>query len=75
MTTITTSASFLERGYEQLRYAALEEVTRALVGQQIAAVEKADHNSITFRFVSGSSMTLTSSGLEGDDLDLVIETD
>lgn len=74
MTTITTSADFLDEDGRN-GHASLKQVTEALVGQQIAAVEKAGFNSITFRFASGASMTLTSSGLEGDDLDLVIETD
>lgn len=73
MPTIATSADFLN---DDGRYgqASLQQVIDALVGQQIAGVEKAGFNSITFQFVSGASMTLTSSGFEGDDLALVIET-
>lgn len=54
-------------------YATLEEVNAALSGETIIAVQQSGHNSITFEFTGGASMTIASSGLEGDDLDLHIE--
>lgn len=56
------------------KHASLPEVKATLMGQQISDVIKLEDHSIMFKFVSGASMTLTSSGLEGDDLDLNIET-
>lgn len=73
MKTLNTTATFMV-GNVTPGYATLEEVNAALSGETIMAVHKSGHNSITFEFTGGASMTLTSSGLEGDDLDLSIET-
>lgn len=72
MATLNTTATFMD-GNISFDYATLEQVNAAVVGQQIKSVRQSGHNSITFELANGASMTLTSSGLEGDDLDLNIE--
>jgi hypothetical protein len=55
------------------KYSSQNEVSEFLKGKRVNAVEFTNHNTIKFVFDDGLAVTLTPSGIEGDDLDLVIE--
>jgi hypothetical protein len=44
-------------------------------GKRILSVEATNYNTIKFVLADGQSVTLTPSGIEGDDLDLTIATE
>jgi hypothetical protein len=55
------------------KYASQNEVSELLKGKRITGVEFTNHNTIKFALDDGSAVSLTPSGIEGDDLDLLVE--
>lgn len=56
------------------KYSSQNEVSEFLKGKRIFAVEFTNHNTIKFLLDDGVAVSLTPSGIEGDDLDLLVET-
>lgn len=55
------------------KYSTQSEVSEFLKGKRIIAVEFTNHNTIKFVLDDGLAVSLTPSGIEGDDLDLMVE--
>ncbi|MDP5168546.1 hypothetical protein [Pseudomonas syringae] len=55
------------------KYSSQSEVSELLKGKLIIAVEFTNHNTIKFVLDDGLAVSLTPSGIEGGDLDLMIE--
>lgn len=55
------------------KYSSQFEVSEFLKGKRIIAVEFTNHNTIKFVLDDGLAVSLTPSGIEGDDLDLMVE--
>jgi hypothetical protein len=55
------------------KYSSQSEVSEFLKGKRIIAVEFANHNTIRFVLDDGVAVSLTPSGIEGHDLDLMVE--
>ncbi|VVN26637.1 hypothetical protein PS623_04569 [Pseudomonas fluorescens] len=55
------------------KYSSQTEVSEFLKGKRIIAVEFTNHNTIKFLLDDGLAVSLTPSGIEGDDLDLMVE--
>lgn len=76
MTIIKSSVSFPE-GYESVvgssGYANLNDIKKLLIGRTIISIEYVNHSTVKLSFDNNSSVELTPSGLEGDDLELCIE--
>lgn len=58
-----------------LDYSPITAVNEKLVGKRIMSVEAINHTTFKFVLDNGLSVTLTPSGIEGDDLDLTIATE
>lgn len=54
-------------------HASLSALNECLRGKQIQAVEFTNYNTIRFVLDKGLSVSLTPSGIEGDDLDLLVQ--
>ncbi|NNB33893.1 hypothetical protein [Pseudomonas fragi] len=55
------------------KYSSQNEVSEFLKGKRITAVEFTSHNTIKFVLDDGLAVSLTPSGIEGDDLDLLVQ--
>lgn len=55
------------------KYSSQREVSQFLKGKRITAVEFTSHNTIKFVLDDGLAVSLTPSGIDGDDLDLLVE--
>jgi len=56
-----------------LDYSPMAAVSEKLAGKRIASVEATSYNTIKFVLDDGLFVTLTPSGIEGDDLDISID--
>ena len=54
-------------------YSPMAVVSEKLAGKRIASVEATSYNTIKFVLDDGLSVTLTPSGIEGDDLDISVD--
>lgn len=60
--------------YSSLSYSPLSSVSQILSGKCIVSVEATSYNTIKFVLDDGLTVTLTPSGIEGDDLDISVGT-
>lgn len=64
----------LPEGAANLNYSAMSVVKDLLMGKRIVGFELTGYNTIKFVLDDGLSVSLTPSGIEGDDLDLSIDS-
>lgn len=62
----------LPGGAADLDYSPLSEASEQLRGKRITCVESTGHNTLRVVLDDGSSVSFTPSGIEGDDIDLMI---
>ncbi|MBC2385286.1 hypothetical protein HF209_30490 [Pseudomonas sp. WS 5096] len=73
---LKASASFPEGWADSSEpHASLGVLNECLKGKQIQAVEFTNYNTIRFVLDKGLSVSLTPSGIEGDDLDLLVHAE
>jgi hypothetical protein len=69
------AAAGLPDGAESLDLSPMSAVSEKLVGKRIVSVEATSYNTIKFVLEDGLFVTLTPSGIDGDDLELTIATE
>nr|WP_290467337.1 hypothetical protein [Pseudomonas fluorescens] len=63
----------LPEGSVSLGYSAFSAANDLLIGRRIVGIERTGFNTIKFVLNDGLAVSLTPSGIEGDDLDLSID--